>query len=313
MLGETESKQQNNPEETRREQIERLFWGKRVDAVKLLRRALKEQVEQIEIHKEETRIRLTDGRRFYWDIQHLNSLGFLMRDGFVERDESRLLSVFLRKGFEVFDIGANYGWYSTLFAQAVGQKGRVHSFEPVSPTFSELDKNIKLNKLKNVVINQLALSDYDGEAEIYLPVKSGSEDAALIIDPALQHETYHCQVQTLDTYIHKYNINHIDLIKIDIEGGELKALIGFEQYLQHKEKPMLMIEATEYLALRFGNSVSDLFRFLNKYQYHIFQMVAGKLVELDTAEELKAQNIFCLQPDHIQTYSPLIKFITITK
>ncbi|MBP2112944.1 FkbM family methyltransferase [Paenibacillus silagei] len=302
------------PEETRYGQIQRMFWEKRVDAVQLLRRALKEQVEQIEIHQEETRIRLTDGRRFVWDTGHLNSLGFLMRDGFVEREESRLLSVLIREGFEVLDIGANYGWYSTLFAQAVGQSGRVHSFEPVSPTFAELSRNIQLNNLQNVILNQVALSDYNGEAEIYLPVRSGSEDAALIIDPALQHETYHCRVQTLDTYIEQQQISHIDLVKIDIEGGELKALKGMEQYLQrHHEKPLLMLEATEVLALRFGNSISDVFRFLKQYQYQLFQLSAEELVELDSAAEVQAQNIFGLQPEHIRRYSPFIRLITIAK
>ncbi|WP_339223904.1 FkbM family methyltransferase [Paenibacillus sp. FSL H8-0332] len=302
------------PEETRYEQIQRMFWEKRVEAVQLLRRALKEQVEQIEIHQAETRIRLTDGRRFMWDAGHLNSLGFLMRDGFVEREESRLLSVLIREGFEVLDIGANYGWYSTLFAQAVGQSGRVHSFEPVSPTFAELSRNIQLNNLQNVILNQVALSDYNGEADIYLPVRSGSEDAALIIDPALQHETYRCRVQTLDTYIEQQQISHIDLIKIDIEGGELKALKGMEQYLeQHDEKPLLMLEATEVLALRFGNSISDLFRFLKGYQYQLFQLAAEELVELDSTAELTAQNIFGLQPEHIRRYSPFIRLITIAK
>lgn len=162
-------------------------------------------------------------------------------------------------------------------------------------------------------MNQLALSDYNGEAEIYLPVQSGSEDAALIIDPALQHETYHCRVQTLDTYIELQQISHIDLIKIDIEGGELKALQGMEQYLQHHEKPMLMLEATEVLALRFGNSISDVFRFLKEYQYQLFQLSAEELVELDSAAEVQAQNIFGLQPEHIRRYSPFIRLITIAK
>lgn len=302
------------PYETRYEQIQRMFWEKRVEAVQLLRRALKEQVEQIEIHKEETRIRLTDGRRFHWDLGHVNSLGFLMRDGVVEQEESRILSILIREGFEVFDIGANYGWYTTLFAQAVGQSGRVHSFEPVTPTFSELARNIQLNKLENVVLNQLALSDYNGEAEIYLPVKSGSEDAALIIDSALQHETYSCRVQTLDTYIEQHQLSHIDLIKMDIEGGEFKALKGFEQYLQqHQAKPMLMLEATEVLALQFGNSVIDVFRFLQQVQYQLFQLAAEELVELDNAAELTAQNIFCLQPEHIKRYGPFLRLITIAK
>lgn len=136
----------------------------------------------------------------------------------------------------------------------------------------------------------------------------------MVIDRALQHETYRCRVQTLDTYIEQQHISHIDLMKIDIEGGELKALKGFEQYLQqHHEKPMLMLEATEALAMRFGNSISDLFRFLQQYQYQLFQLAAEELVELDSAAELTAQNIFGLQPEHIRIYSPFIRLITIAK
>jgi hypothetical protein len=58
----------------------------------------------------------------------------------------------------VFDVGANFGYYSLLAAKTY-PKSQIHSFEPIPDTYSDLCENIRVNNLKNVTANQLAVSN----------------------------------------------------------------------------------------------------------------------------------------------------------
>ena len=78
-----------------------------------------------------------DGRKF---SVHLNTgmeatVYFL---GEYEKAVTEIVTSVLRQGDVCLDIGANFGWYTTLFQKYCGPNGQVHSFEPVPPTFREL-------------------------------------------------------------------------------------------------------------------------------------------------------------------------------
>ena len=76
-----------------------------------------------------------------------------------EKDEFDLVKRTIKKGDVVLDIGANIGVYTVLFAEIVGDKGRVYAFEPDPKNFALLKKNIEINKYKNVVlINKAVLN-----------------------------------------------------------------------------------------------------------------------------------------------------------
>jgi len=80
----------------------------------------------------------------------------------------------LKLGETFMDIGANNGYYTILAADLVGPKGKVISLEPNPKAFQRLLHNIEINNLKNVIPLNIALSDKDGKAILYL--NSGSED-----------------------------------------------------------------------------------------------------------------------------------------
>lgn len=66
----------------------------------------------------------------------------------------------IKKGDVCLDVGANIGWYSTLFQRIVGATGAVHSFEPVPQTFAELERNVILNGAPpNIFLNSFGLGD----------------------------------------------------------------------------------------------------------------------------------------------------------
>lgn len=143
--------------------------------------------------------------------------------------DKELIQLIRLGGGTFIDIGANVGIFSLIASQAFE---KVLSFEPNPDTFSMLENNININKIKNIKSYNLGLSDQNSIMKLYLnPLNNGG--ASLSKFSAKLHEEYSAfswneaevKVKTLDSVIEK-EINSIDLMKIDIEGHELPALKG---------------------------------------------------------------------------------------
>ncbi len=110
-------------------------------------------------------------------IQKLDSaVSFLIRPG--SKDENAIEWVWglgayeredieITEGSTVIDIGAHIGAFSVYAAERSGS-GRVYSYEPHPENFSLLKKNLEINKVKNVIAYDLAISDKKGSSRFFL-------------------------------------------------------------------------------------------------------------------------------------------------
>src|SRR5206468_2034964 len=80
----------------------------------------------------------------------------------------------VRPGTVCFDIGANVGFYTLLLSKMAGHQGLVVAFEPVPNNCDFLRRHITINSCKNVVLHELALTDFDGSAS-FDPTQSSSQ------------------------------------------------------------------------------------------------------------------------------------------
>lgn len=161
--------------------------------------------------------------------------------------------IFLKKTYEpspvfapencqvIFDCGANIGIY-TLRAALCGNN-RVFSIEPNQIVFNRLIKNIKANNLTNVV----ALNTGVGSAHYRAKLCWGDSTLGGSIKPDRHGEknSIDIDITTLDDIVERYNINSIDLLKMDVEGNEYEALIGAEKTLNRTKKLILEFHSDE--------------------------------------------------------------------
>jgi FkbM family methyltransferase len=148
-----------------------------------------------------------------------------------ERGTTRLLGDLLPSRSCVLDVGANVGYYSVL-AAATARGGEVHAFEPWPPAFRWLARNAELNGFSNLHLNQVALSDVDGEARLFLPADRAWSNASLLGGFVEQRGSLNVPAVRLDTYCRLRGIRRVDLIKLDVEGGELRVLNGLGALLE---------------------------------------------------------------------------------
>lgn len=135
------------------------------------------------------------------------------------------------KGCVVVDGGAYYGLCTIIFSLLVGGSGKVISFEPDAANFEKLQRNVKKYKLSNVVLLNKGLSNEIGEREFYSIPDGPLGSSYIIKDPkAIMQKS---NVVRLDEQLEQLGIKKVDFIKMDIEGAEMKALIGSEKTLKN--------------------------------------------------------------------------------
>lgn len=138
--------------------------------------------------------------------------------------------------YTFFDIGANKGEYTELLTK-LSDKAKlnytVHLFEPVAYTFENLKKNIP--QTEHLVFNKVGVSDKAGSLNIFYN-KAGSPLASLYERDVAEYNIVLDQKEKidlirLDDYITQHNIQHIHLLKIDVEGHEIAAFEGMGRFL----------------------------------------------------------------------------------
>lgn len=178
----------------------------------------------------------------------------------------------------IFDLGANVGLYS-LLASSVNPRAAIHAFEPTPKVFGILSKNAELNQFKNIKLNQLCVGDEEGVAFLnFCQGDDQSNEGMNFITAQIAQNTVEVTQVTLDEYCKQHEIQQIDLMKMDIEGGEYKALLGAQQLLARKAIKCIFMEMVEWSANRAGNSTNDIKALFSKYDYHFYQLAGQRLL-----------------------------------
>lgn len=155
-----------------------------------------------------------------------------------ERYEVANIQRILRPGDVCWDIGANIGFYTCLFASLVGASGRVIAFEPASATAEYLRKNIALNRFETRVrvINK-AVGHVVDQRKLFFKIADVAEGTA-----SLKSEQGASEVVQIDTLDHMAaTLPPADFVKIDVEGYQLEVLNGGRAYFS-QHSPIIMAE-----------------------------------------------------------------------
>jgi FkbM family methyltransferase len=197
------------------------------------------------------------------------SMGFAIYwSGFHEFHEFLYLDKFLSSNMVFIDVGANLGEY-TLFAAKRVNKGKVISFEPLPKMLENLKENIKLNQFENIQVLNYGLSDKENTLPIH-EIEDAHEGLSTFFPGTLKsRNSSMVSLKVLDSQFESFEVDRIDFIKIDIEGGELFALQGSKNLIE-KFKPIVMIEINKQTYEAAGYAIEDVFKFFTDLSYQSF-------------------------------------------
>jgi FkbM family methyltransferase len=225
---------------------------------------------------------LEDGSLF--ECALADSAGRILTVGSLERCEREFVRQALEPGDIFFDIGANLGLFTITAARRVGPAGHVYAFEPSPREVAFLQRNLELNHLRNVTIVNQALSDHAGTAQFALAADGGNNSLMKNDHPQQQIVAWQTvALTTLDSFAAANSIDRIQLIKIDVEGGELSVLRGSNQVLQRACPPVILAEFCDVTAAGFGGSGRQLYDAFVSCGYQMFTFTTTSECELTPA------------------------------
>lgn len=221
-------------------------------------RRLRDQFGTPGVSFEPDGIWITDGEGVQWCYEPDSWLSALGKELGWEHEKAELHSVIdsLHPNGTYVDVGGHVGGFAIPVAR-VHADVHIELFEPVPATRSLLEKNLARNGLTDRVriwtcaVGETAcrslMTGVDGVAN-HLATGSAGPGAVEV------------QVETLDGLLLDAT-ERVDVIKCDIEGGELPAMRGAEQLLR-RDHPELMLEIDRRFTPRFGYQPRELFEFL---------------------------------------------------
>jgi FkbM family methyltransferase len=220
--------------------------------------------------------RILGKHKIYLRSTDLGFASHVMLDGYWESWLTQFLARRLRPGMTAIDVGANFGYYSLFFADAVGPSGRVLAVEPVPDTASLLTDSLELNGFwANATVCRIALgATVDSMGQMLVPRRE-PKNAAVVRDNSVPaSDTIAVPVTTIDALAK--DLDRIDLIKIDADGSEEAIVAGMRDTIS-RHHPALVLE---YNAARCNDPEQVVQTLLSAYGRARFIDYDAELVEI---------------------------------
>ena len=172
------------------------------------------------------------------NIQSLNS--YIL--GLFENDAVDYLPDNNTDGKAIYDIGAHIGYFSMIFAQ---RSSKVYAFEPMPQNQNTIKKHLALNKVDNVELQKVALSDKVGTVQFTVNAGDNSNtyksESPFLNKKEIRLSTVEVKTDTVDNLIFgEKKLLPPALLKIDVEGAEYDVLLGSKKTID-LYKPIILL------------------------------------------------------------------------
>jgi len=182
---------------------------------------------------------------------------------------SRRLLAHAHRGGVLVDIGANIGYFSLLWA-AAGPSNRVHAVEAAPRVFRKLVRNVCLNRLESRIRTyEVALSDREG-VSAFEPGPEEQTGWGGLVDTSTVG-AIEVATTRLDTLF--ADLPRIDVLKIDVEGADMRVLRGGERLLRDRRIGTIYFEEIIDRMAALGIAPGDAAAFLESCGYSVSRVV----------------------------------------
>jgi FkbM family methyltransferase len=203
---------------------------------------------------------------------------YLRHAGTWEREEGRLLTALLRPGVRFLDVGANVGYFSA-FVGRNEPSAVIHAVEPNPDVLPLLRFNLWANGLA-VTIWPVALGAGRGAAMLTTTPSNVGDTRAGVLDSGAQAST----VVPIASGDELWPEATFDLVKVDVQGGELDAIRGMLGVLKRNPSVVLVVELWPSALRERGDDPVAVARAYEELGFHVAVQIGDELRHLSASE-----------------------------
>jgi FkbM family methyltransferase len=194
--------------------------------------------------------------------------------GSYELPKRKAMQKFVKAGMTAYDLGAHVGYFTLLLSRLVGERGTIYAFEPLAENCLVLRRHLQLNNISNVVLQECAVSDTQGEV-VFFQDPCNYEGTIVTHEVAKKAKaSFKVPTMALDDFVYSLGNRPPDFIKMDIEGAEYLACLGMERILKEYQPIM-------FIALHWSEVGKECCAFLNMLRYKIVTLDHAPLNDHD--------------------------------
>jgi FkbM family methyltransferase len=204
-----------------------------------------------------------------------------------------LLSNHLKKDMVFLDIGGHHGAFTSIIGYELKKRnlgGKIFTFEPDKRNIQFIEQNLASNQLNDgrVEVIKKAVSDKNGRGRFITSSDNSCNWLEIGIETAEElNSTEMVEMTSVDAFCKDFG--RVDLIKIDIQGGEYPALLGARETLL-KFKPAISVEITEY-----AKDSQIVKTYLKELGYTLFYLSKNsKLVSADSPDKFISWDVIAI-------------------
>ncbi|MGH2659774.1 MAG: FkbM family methyltransferase, partial [Actinomycetota bacterium] len=178
----------------------------------------------------------------------------------------RLLQSLLERGETFIDVGGNIGMITLTAASRVGEEGTIHTFEPNPEMVGRIRETVALNRLTNVSIYPIGLSDAEADLVLTTVSESGGWGTFAPVTervPSLTYGAVMARVARADEALVGKTEGPL-VVKIDVEGFECRVLRGMSRLID-RLRPAIITEVESQLLQSAASSVNELFEMMRAW------------------------------------------------
>lgn len=236
-------------------------------------------------------------------------------NSYIETSDIRVFINLIQKSNVILDIGANTGIYS-IISSMVSDDTVVYSFEPNPVNYIRLNRNIVLNKRKNIKTIQKAVGPENSKIVFTVPAADILSDTSSAIE-SFSKSTYSGTIEwknievdqiTVDDFCVRNTIHKVDLMKIDVEGYEIDVLRSAMKTIQ-KDRPIILLES-------FLNEEKRIFLegLVVQNQYYVYLIISEGIVKTNQKFERNTGLNYLLLPfETPDIFTPMTEIITLQR
>ena len=177
----------------------------------------------------------------------------------------------------IFDIGAHRGEtmneYRSRFPDAM-----IYCFEPFPESREFLKKKVGTDSSTKII--PFAIADKPGQRSFYVNaievtnslLRMSGEGIRYLPKGKENRSTIQVKVTSIDEFVRDNNLEKIDILKMDIQGGELMALNGASKTLKEHPPSVIYTEVSYMHRYESQPLFHDLWTFLNQFGYSLFDV-----------------------------------------